>query len=84
MGLLISMLKSESFVDYTNLFSPNDYEKNYEIILKYFQLLRRWKKLDCVICGKYRKSEKFKISYLLEKTLAFYIICSKCKNEEEK
>ena len=37
MGLLISMLKSESFVDYTNLFSPNDYEKNYEIILKYFQ-----------------------------------------------
>ena len=27
------------------------------------------KKLYCVICGKYRKFEKPKISYLLEKTL---------------
>ena len=31
------MLKGKSFLDYTNLFSPNDYEKNDEIILKYFQ-----------------------------------------------
>ena len=41
------------------------------------------KKLYCVICGKYRKFEKPKISYLLEKTLVFFIICSKCKNEDE-
>ena len=42
------------------------------------------KKLYCIICGKYRKFEKPKISYLLEKTLALRIICSKCKNEDEK
>ena len=40
--------------------------------------------LYCVISGKYRKFEKPKISYLLEKTLVFSIICSKCKNEDEK
>ena len=31
------MLKDKSFLEYTNLFSPNYYEKNYKIILKYFQ-----------------------------------------------
>ena len=42
------------------------------------------KKLYCIIWGKYRKFEKCKISYLLEKTLILSIICSKCKNEDEK
>ena len=37
-----------------------------------------------VICGKYRKFEKPKILYLLEKTLVLSIICSKCKDEDEK
>ena len=41
-------------------------------------------KLYCVICGKYRKFEKTKISYLLEKTLVLSTICSKCKNKDEK
>ena len=41
------------------------------------------KKLYCVLCGRYRKFEKPKISCLLEKTLALSIVCSKCKNEEE-
>ena len=40
--------------------------------------------LYCVVCGKYRKFEKLKISYLLEKTLVISIISSKCKNEDEK
>ena len=42
------------------------------------------KKLYCVICGEYRKFEKPKISYILEKILALSIICSKCKYEDEK
>ena len=42
------------------------------------------KKLYCVICGKYRKFEKSKISHLLEKTLVLSITFSKCKNENEK
>ena len=37
-----------------------------------------------IICGKYIKFEKPKISYLLEKTLVLSIICSKCENEYEK
>ena len=32
------------------------------------------KKLNCVICGKYRKSQNPKISYIFEKTLVFSII----------
>ena len=31
------ILKVKSLLDYTNLFSPNDYEKNDKIILKYSQ-----------------------------------------------
>ena len=41
-GLFIDfMLKEKSLLDYTNLFSPNDCEKSYKIILKYFQKLKR-------------------------------------------
>ena len=36
-GFIDFMLKGKSLIDYTNLFSPNDYEKNDEVILKYFQ-----------------------------------------------
>ena len=43
------------------------------------------KKLYCIICSKCRKFERPIISYLLEKkTLVFSIICSRCKNEDEK
>ena len=31
------ILKGESLLDYTNLFSPNEYGKNDKIILNYFQ-----------------------------------------------
>ena len=37
--------------------------------------------LYCVICGKYRKFGK---PYLSEKVVVLSIICSKCKNEDEK
>ena len=36
-GFIDFMLKGKRFLDYTNLFSPNDFEKNDKIILKYFQ-----------------------------------------------
>ena len=41
-------------------------------------------KLYCVICGKYRKFEKPKMLYILEKILVLSIFGSKCKNEDEK
>ena len=36
-GFIDFMLKSKSLLDYANIFSPNDYDKNDQIILKYFQ-----------------------------------------------
>ena len=42
------------------------------------------KKLYSINYCKYRKFEKPKISYLLEKRLVLSIICSKCKHEDEK
>ena len=36
-GFVNFMLKGKSLLEYTNLFSPNDYEKNHKIILTYFQ-----------------------------------------------
>ena len=43
-GFIDFMLKDKSLLDYTNLFFPNDCEKNNnKIMLKYFQQLKRWK-----------------------------------------
>ena len=36
-GFIDFMVKGKSLLEYTNLFSPNEYEKNNKIILKYFQ-----------------------------------------------
>ena len=36
-GLNDFMLKGKNLLDYTNLFSPNDYENIDQIILTYFQ-----------------------------------------------
>ena len=35
-GFIDFMLKGKSLTDYTNLFSPNDFKKNDDTILKYF------------------------------------------------
>ena len=40
-GFIDFMLKGKTLLDYTNLCSPNSYEKNDKMILKYFQLLKR-------------------------------------------
>ena len=36
-GFIDFILKGKSLIDYTNLFSSNQYRKNDKIILKYFQ-----------------------------------------------
>ena len=36
-GFIDFMLKGKSLLDYTNLFSQSEYEKNDKINLKYFQ-----------------------------------------------
>ena len=37
LGFFDFMLKSKTLLEYINLFSPNDHEKNDKIILKFFQ-----------------------------------------------
>ena len=71
------MLKVKLLLGYTNLFFSNKYENN-----KYLGRIK-CKNTCCVICGKYRKFRKSKISNIFEKTLLLSIICSKCKNEDE-
>ena len=46
-GFIGFMLTDKTFHDYTNLFSPNEHEKNDKIILKYFH----WNlnKLKCMV-----------------------------------
>ena len=79
------MLKCKSLLEYANLFSPYDYEKNDKWNnTKIFSIIKKMEMLYWVICGKYRKFEKLKISCLLEKALVLSIICRKYKNEDEK
>ena len=35
-GFIDFMLKGKRLLDYTNLLSPNDYDRNDKLILKYF------------------------------------------------
>ena len=63
------MLKGKSLLDYTNLLSSSEYEKNDKIILKYFQYLKniKMRKIYCIVCGKHRQFKKPKMSYILKK-----------------
>ena len=46
-GFVDFMLKGKSLLEYTNLFSPNEYKKNDKIILQYFQ--QNLDKLKCIV-----------------------------------
>ena len=59
------MFKGKSLFNYTNLFSSNDMKKMINNT-KIFSVTKKIK-LYYVICGKYRKFEKPKISYLSKK-----------------
>ena len=65
------MLKGKRLLDYANSFSRKGYGKNDKII-------------RCVISGEYRKFKNSKMSYISEKISVLFIICSKCRNEDEK
>ena len=66
------MLKGKNLLDYTNLSSPNDYEKITNT--KIFSMIKKMKKIYCAICA----------NIILLKKLVLSIICSECKNEDEK
>lgn len=41
-------------------------------------------KIYCVACEKYEKFQNLKIPYILEKTLAYSILCSKYGSKDKK
>ena len=73
-GFIDFMLKDKNLVQYINLFSRNEYEKNNKIILRYFQkILKRlkwWKSIVFFLVNK----ENLKIS----------IVCSECDKIQSK
>ena len=74
-GFINFMLKGKSLLGYKILF----YAKIFSITKKV-----QMKKLYCVVCSKYRRFKKPKLSYIFEKTLVLSVIYSKCKNKDEK
>ena len=63
------MLNDKILLDYSNLFSPNEYKKNDKIILKYFQEDLNELKLYRNVCNQYRKlkNKKQTKKYIFEK-----------------
>ena len=47
-GFIDFMLKDKILLEHTNLFSPNDYKKNDEVVLTYFHYSKRWKIILCL------------------------------------
>ena len=47
-----------------------------------FSKTKRWK--NYIALFEVKKIEKSKVSYFLEEILVLFIICSECKNEDEK
>ena len=82
-GFIDFTLKIKKLLEHTNLLYPNDYENNFKNNIKIFSISKKMKTLYCVICGKYRKFVKPKISYFLEKTLVLSIVCNICEVEDE-
>ena len=74
-GFIDFMLKGNSLLDCTNLFSPNDYEKNDKIKLKYFQWIKRWKSYIALLVVNMENLKKSENIIHLRKTItSFYYL----------
>ena len=63
------MLKGRSLLDYRNLFSAKEYEKNNKTLVKYFQYLKklRWKKYIVLLVVSKENVKKLKHHTYLKK-----------------
>ena len=73
-GFTDSMLKGKSLLESTKLFSPNDYENNYKIILKCFRLLKRWKSYIGLFAVSIENLKNLNIKPLRKNTSSFYYL----------
>ena len=87
-GFIDFKLKGKRFLHYTNLLSPNDCEKNDQIILKLYIYIYIY---ICIYIYNVNISYiyiyingKPKIYCIFEKTLGHSIVSRKCKNEDKK
>ena len=71
------MLKGKSLTEYTNLFSPNDFKRNYDIIVNYFMSIAHTYKMEtyCLKCKKHTKNIDLQVSSTSNGKL---MILSKC------
>ena len=82
-GSIDFMLKGKSLLEYTNLFSLNEYKGNNKIILKYFQ--QNLNKLKCIAMFAINIENLKKLkSNIFKKTASLSIVYSKCSHEYEK
>ena len=72
--------KGKSLLDYANLLSFKDYEKNDKIILKYFQKLKRWKVYISLFAGIIEKLKNLKYHIFYKKNLFLLLLPVKARN----
>ena len=80
-GFTDFMLKSKTLLEYTNLFSPNEYKKNDKLIFLLNSKNVKTIKICCIVCDKYRKFKNPKMSYAFKNTSVISTVWSKCVNK---
>ena len=76
------ILKSKSLLEYTNLFSPNEYKKNDKTTLKYFQYNLNKLKYIVMFTINIENLKNLKYYIFFEKSIS--IVYSKCGQDYKK
>ena len=78
-GFIDFMLKGKNLLEYTNLFSPNEYKNN----IKIFSIESKYFKIIVMFAINIENVKKLKY-HILKKTLSLSIVYSTCGHEYEK
>ena len=83
-GFVDFMLKGKSLLDYTNLYTLNDYEKNRKVILKYFQYLKWWNYYITIFAISIEQLENEKCQNSYKKRLLFLLFAVNVKKKKKR
>ena len=79
------MFKGKGLIDYTNLFSPNDFKKDDDTVLKYFRVIHKYKMESyCLKCKKYTKNIDPQVSSTSNGKFMISSKCAICGNKKSK